>query len=80
MNWCPTFWRFVFRTIVHGPVSNECASVIVPVRSPAVIATCSVRSTPLATLHSIVVSETQPVPSHPVHPTLAVALLLDADK
>ena len=58
------------------PTSYELASVVDPLRSPTLITTIKLPSTPPATLHTTVVSDTHSVPSAPVLPIRARPLYL----
>ena len=59
-----------------APTSYELASVVDPLRSPTLITTIKLPSTPPATLHTTIVSDTHSVPSNPVFPIRARPLYL----
>jgi hypothetical protein len=66
--------RFCCRDTLTLPASNDIATELLPLRSPAVIATRRVPGTPCPTRHRTDVSDSHSVPSHPVCPIRPIAV------
>ena len=61
-------------------LSNEYAAVPLPDRSPAVITTRRVPRAPCPTMHRTDVSDSHSVPSHPVCPSLIIAVYANSPR